>query len=406
MSGNCSTAGLKSLVFLLGIFALTATASWEYAVSGGDEPRTLRDAPAPLAPRPIQQVDNNAADGVRETINRLLPKASAEEREIWFQQFKNFPPGVVEDMLQFRQEMIGQGGPLLPQGTELSPQQLPQSPSDNRLPSPPPPATLTPQLARTFSALQLLKTVTLQNILHARTPGYRSLEVHLAPQGAPDTEEGALLQLAALPPRLNLRQAKAISTSRPLDIALEGSSGWLAATVPKGVSYTRFGGLEINARQQLSVRLAGGVYPLVPEIKIPAEAAQITIEKSGEVQCVLPGKPGSTVAGTILLTTFRDPTQLVYDQHGGFMAPPAALPANLLPPVTDGSGPFLSGYLEASNVDVAHERATLSWIAEMEQQLQTLVPPSDRLSAVPGGLLDEPAPLPGHRPEGDALNDY
>ncbi len=57
-------------------------------------PRRLTDEDAlPAADHPV-----------RRAIDRLMPKASAEERQIWFEEFRDLPVTAVEDLLRLRKE--------------------------------------------------------------------------------------------------------------------------------------------------------------------------------------------------------------------------------------------------------------------------------------------------------------
>ncbi|OYW18135.1 MAG: hypothetical protein B7Z52_05590, partial [Burkholderiales bacterium 12-64-5] len=76
------------------------------------EPAVLPDSPQPIPeinledlPPPTSTATGNSAAAVRRAIDQLLPEASEEEREIWFQQFRDTPPGIVEDLLRMRRDI-------------------------------------------------------------------------------------------------------------------------------------------------------------------------------------------------------------------------------------------------------------------------------------------------------------
>jgi hypothetical protein len=68
------------------------------------------DPPAPVVDSDVapQRLDNEparpAVHPVRKIIEQMIPKATQEERDIWFEQMRDLPPGVVADMLNFRKQ--------------------------------------------------------------------------------------------------------------------------------------------------------------------------------------------------------------------------------------------------------------------------------------------------------------
>jgi len=80
--------------------------------------RTVRTSDPPTAvPAPVDAVpvetaqsgegsdDENANDAVRNVIERELSHTTREERDIWFDELKTLPAGVVRDLLQVRKQI-------------------------------------------------------------------------------------------------------------------------------------------------------------------------------------------------------------------------------------------------------------------------------------------------------------
>lgn len=144
-----------------------------------------------------------------------------------------------------------------------------------------------------------------------------------------------------------------VNTGNTLDLAIVGD-GFLQLQMPDGTTaYTRNG--EFSRNQNGDVVNAEGL-PLIPNINIPANAAQLTISTGGVVQYTLPGATQSPqTAGTIQLATFVNPQGLIsmggnlYAQSGSSGDPQVGNPDS------DSRGQVRQGFLEQSNVNVTEE---------------------------------------------------
>jgi hypothetical protein len=145
---------------------LDVTASPPSRLPAADPPpETIPDQTPPAHPAGHER-------GVRSVIERELPNATVEERDIWFEQLKELPPGVVEDLLNVRKQFRQMVPPLTPPAIATPvPLTAPVSPS--LLPTL---GALTGNWSTSREAIERLRLVTLHNLANADTPGYRRLE--------------------------------------------------------------------------------------------------------------------------------------------------------------------------------------------------------------------------------------
>ncbi|MFN9755336.1 MAG: flagellar basal-body rod protein FlgG, partial [Planctomycetota bacterium] len=142
-------------------------------------------------------------------------------------------------------------------------------------------------------------------------------------------------------------------TERSLDVAIDGD-GFFAVLMPDGTTaYTRNGNFQVNATGKL-VTSNGNV--LVPEITLPQDVLDVSIDPEGRVNVRTAGSPEQTQQlGQLQLHRFVNPSGLL------------ALGANVMrpteasgQPITGqpgqlGLGMLRSGFLERSNVQIVNE---------------------------------------------------
>lgn len=146
-------------------------------------------------------------------------------------------------------------------------------------------------------------------------------------------------------------------TDRSLDVAIDGD-GFFAVLMPDGsTAYTRNGNFQVNATGKL-VTSNGNV--LVPEITLPQDVLEVSIDPEGRVNVRTAGSPEQTQQlGQLQLHRFVNPSGLL------------ALGANVMrpteasgQPITGqpgqlGLGMLRSGFLERSNVQIVNELVNL-----------------------------------------------
>ncbi|WP_134496180.1 flagellar basal-body rod protein FlgG [Microvirga pakistanensis] len=176
--------------------------------------------------------------------------------------------------------------------------------------------------------------------------------------GASPVPEGAMLGLGVRAAAIrNLhRQGTLTSTSNQFDLALNGR-GWFQVDSPNGETvYTRAGAFNKDANGRL-VTLDG--YTLNPQIIVPADAIDVTINESGEVFAKIDGQIEPQNIGQLMLANFANDAGL--EPLGGnyYRETLASGAPNVGAPSDPGYGKIHQGYLEASNVDAIKEITNL-----------------------------------------------
>ncbi len=145
-------------------------------------------------------------------------------------------------------------------------------------------------------------------------------------------------------------------TGNTLDMAINGH-GWFQITLPSGsTAYTRDG--TFSLAPDGTIVTADG-YIVQPGLQVPANASNVTINVSGQVEATIQGQTAPTTIGQLQLATFPNDAGLSA-QGGNLFVQTAASGA----PVTGvggaiGFGTVMQGYLENSNVNVVSEMTNL-----------------------------------------------
>ena len=144
-------------------------------------------------------------------------------------------------------------------------------------------------------------------------------------------------------------------TDNKYDMAIDGR-GYFQVLTPQGdTAYTRAGNLAINDQGQLVTQDG---YQIQPAISIPANALDVVISKSGQVQ-VTQSSGTPSVIGTLELATFVNEGGLLAQGANLFKESGASGPPTTGTPGSIGFGSLLQGYTEASNVDAVSEITAL-----------------------------------------------
>lgn len=165
---------------------------------------------------------------------------------------------------------------------------------------------------------------------------------------------GVQLGLGVRPSSVTMmvQQGTLAQTGGDLDIAIEGR-GYLEVTLPSGASgFTRDGGLKLSG-DGLIVTSDG--YPVAPEITIPSDARQISINADGEVYAYFDNTVEPELLGAFTLASFTNDKGLEAIGSNLFRETPASGPAFVGAPGEDGRGSLRQGYLENSSVDAVRE---------------------------------------------------
>lgn len=165
---------------------------------------------------------------------------------------------------------------------------------------------------------------------------------------------GVQLGLGVRPTSVTMmvQQGTLAQTGGDLDIAIEGR-GYLEVTLPSGASaFTRDGGLKLSG-DGLIVTSDG--YPVAPEVTIPSDARQISINADGEVYAYFDNTVEPKLLGAFTLARFTNDKGLEAIGSNLFRETPASGPAFVGAPGDDGRGTLRQGYLENSSVDAVRE---------------------------------------------------
>lgn len=141
---------------------------------------------------------------------------------------------------------------------------------------------------------------------------------------------------------MQVGQGALTETGGSLDVAIEGQ-GYLEVTLPNGdPAYTRDGALRRNGE---GVIVTADGYPVVPDITIPSDARQISINAQGEVYVYFNGQTQPQQLGQLTLTTFTNEEGLEAVGSNLFLETEASGAANPGNAGEDGRGTFRQGYL-------------------------------------------------------------
>lgn len=146
-------------------------------------------------------------------------------------------------------------------------------------------------------------------------------------------------------------------TDRPLDLAIDGE-GFFAVILPDAsTGYTRDGAFHLNADGKL-VTASGNI--LVPEIQVPSDLLEISVDPEGRVSGRTAGNPDtSTLFGQINLHRFINPSGMLA-VGANVMRPTEASgqPLSAIPG-QNGLGTLKQGFVERSNVAIVNELVNL-----------------------------------------------
>lgn len=172
-------------------------------------------------------------------------------------------------------------------------------------------------------------------------------------------------------------QGSLVSTGNSFDMALIGR-GWFQIEAPDGSTlYTRAGAFNTNAEGQL-VTLDG--YTVVPGITVPADATEVTVNKSGQVFATVAGQQQDL--GQITLANFVNEAGLEPLGENLFRETAASGPANVGAPDEAGFAYIQQNYLEASNVDPVKEITDLISAQRAYEMNSKIIQAADEMAAV------------------------
>jgi flagellar basal-body rod protein FlgG len=165
-------------------------------------------------------------------------------------------------------------------------------------------------------------------------------------------------------------------TSNALDLAIQGT-GYFQVTLPSGeYAYTRDGTFSLS--QDGTIVTADG-YPLSPNITLPNNAENITIDQSGQVQYTLAGNAQSETAGQIQLVLFQNENGLAAMGQNLFTATTSSGDPVTGTPQAQGYGSVQQGFIEESSVNVVTEITDLITAQRAYEMNSKVITASDEM---------------------------
>jgi flagellar basal-body rod protein FlgG len=146
------------------------------------------------------------------------------------------------------------------------------------------------------------------------------------------------------------------STENQMDVAINGN-GYFLIQMPNGdTGYTRAGSFQLSPTGEI-VTTDG--YTVQPAITIPANATNVTINKSGEVLVKTAGSITEANVGQLQLANFPNAAGLDPIGDNLFLETTASGTPTTSTPASTGYGSIVQGFLETSNVNTVTEITNL-----------------------------------------------
>ena len=173
-------------------------------------------------------------------------------------------------------------------------------------------------------------------------------------------------------------QGNIMGTNSTFDIAVQGK-GWFQIQLPSGeTGYTRAGSFQLSPTGEI---VTSDGYPIQPSITIPADATEVSINPSGNVEIKQAGQIAPVNVGTFSIVSF--PNEAGLESIGNNLmletassgAPVAGTPG------TGGLGTMLQGFLETSNVNSVSEITNLIKAQRAYEMNSKVITTSDEMMA-------------------------
>ncbi|WP_374652638.1 flagellar basal-body rod protein FlgG [Dongia sp.] len=155
--------------------------------------------------------------------------------------------------------------------------------------------------------------------------------------------------------RIN-EQGSLVPTDNPLDVAIKGR-GYFQVTLPDGTTaYTRDGTFRLSSDG--TIVTADG-FNIVPNITVPNNADDITINANGQVEVTIQGQVAPVLLGQIQLATFINDAGLQQTGDNLLLETEASGGPTTGNPGAVGFGSLQQNFLEQSNVNMVSEMTDL-----------------------------------------------
>ena len=349
--------------------------------------------PVPVDAAPVEkdagesQLLTTDQAAVRGVIEQELSHATAEEREIWFDELKSLPAAVVRDLLQVRKQiralprLLGGVPEKLASADAASlnrTHEIAAEPASQKI------RFSSPEQVSAVTALEEVISQLRHNSINAATPGYKRLRVTLidcysstwAEEVSPrdfDPEKtiprhfrGEGCRIA--PVLVDMKQGEIRKTSRQLDVAIDGE-GFLIVQRGDEKLLTRCGILTFDRQRRLCLGIAEDAVPLQPVVQIPLEMTEIQIAGNGSITGTKSGETMPIPLGNLELGYVPNSARLT--PVGCALFVPNAESGELVTGTAqaNGLGSIQQGCLEQSNVSFAYEQEQIDELAVILKSL-------------------------------------
>ncbi len=151
-------------------------------------------------------------------------------------------------------------------------------------------------------------------------------------------------------------QGTATSTSRELDVEIEGDGFFQIMQQDGTLAYTRDGCFQVDSLGQM---VTNDGLIVQPAVSIPTNATEVTITQDGNISVTLPGQTTQSIVGAFQLVKFQNPAGLVSIGHNLYLETQASGTPIQDTPGQNGLGTIQQGMLEGSNVQIVDELINL-----------------------------------------------
>jgi len=178
-------------------------------------------------------------------------------------------------------------------------------------------------------------------------------------------------------------QGNLAQTGNPYDLAINGR-GYFRIQLPSGEdAFTRAGNFSVDGEGQL-VTSEGHI--VQPNIVVPPEATNITINEVGQVQAFLQNQPEPQQLGQLELVTFFNQSGLEAVGDNYFLETAASGAPSVGTPGENGVGVIQQGFIEASNVNAVSEITSLIQAQRAYEMNARVITASDEMMATSSNL--------------------
>jgi len=151
-------------------------------------------------------------------------------------------------------------------------------------------------------------------------------------------------------------QGSPTQTSNPLDISIEGEGFFQIRRPDDSIAFTRDGNFKSSPDGRI---VTSDGYIVDPEIIIPEDTLDITIDREGYVYASVWGTTEPIEVGQFELARFTNPAGLRSEGQNLYVETEASGIPILGQPGNEGMGSLNQGYLESSNVEVVTEMVNM-----------------------------------------------